>query len=183
LQEEHTNSKKAFQQHKKLENKLLKLLAEFNIPDSAVSYSLLNFRKSQNRRKEVVFLTNQEIIVKLNSIKDYSNFQLSLLNNNFDDFNAVFSSNDISNVKELGYKKALELAKEDASAIAKAMGKNIGEIVEVNTRTSERPHIDARRGSITALTVASSATDRGLTEIEQSLAVRTNLEVTFRIVD
>ncbi|MBU2507781.1 MAG: SIMPL domain-containing protein [Bacteroidetes bacterium] len=181
LKEEHSDPKEAFSQHKKLESKLLELFPKYNIPDSSVSYSLLNFRKSKNSKREEVFSTHQEIIVKLNSIDDYTEFQIALLNNGFNEFNAVFSTDQLSGIKEQGYKEALELTKEDASAIAKVMNKKLGDILEVNTSTSENPHVDASRGSMAALTVTTS--DRGLTEIEQSLAVRTNLEIRFEIID
>lgn len=181
LKEEHSDPKEVFNQHKKLESKLLELFPKYSISDSSISYSLLNFRKSKNSKREEVFTTQQEIIVKLNTIDDYTNFQISLLNNGFNEFNAVFSSDKLSGIKGRGYKKAFELAKEDASAIAKVMNKKLGNILEVTTSTSENPHIDSRRGSITALTVRSS--DRGLTEIEQSLAVRTNIEIRFEIIN
>ena len=181
LHEENPLPKEAFNMHKNLEKKLLGLLEQYNIPDSSVAYSLLNFRKSTNSQREEVYRTDQNVIVKLNSINDYTDFQLSLLDNGFSEFNAVFSSDELSNTKEHGYKEALRLAREDADAIAKAMNKKIGNILEVNTQTSDNPYIDSRRGSLTALSVRSS--DRDLTEIEQSLEVRTSIEVRFEIIN
>jgi len=181
LHEENPLPKEAFNKHKILEKKLLDLLKQYNISDSSVAYSLLNFRKYPNPQREEVYRTDQNVIVKLNSINDYTDFQISLLDNGFSEFNAVFSSDELSNTKEHGYKEALRLASEDAEAIAKAMHKKVGKILEVNTQTSDNPYIDSRRGSITALSIKTS--DRDLTEIEQSLEVRTSIEVRFEIME
>ncbi len=181
LQEEDPLPKKAFDKHKILEKKLLDLLKQYNISDSSVAYSLLNFRKSTNSKREEVYRTDQNVIVKLNSINDYTDFQIYLLDNGFNEFNAVFSYDELTNKKEEGYKEALRLASEDATAIAKAMHKKVGKILEVNTQTSDNPYIDSRRGAIMAVTGKTS--DRDLTEIEQSLEVRTTIEVRFEIID
>lgn len=178
INDEDKDPKLAYENHKKLENKLLELLKKYEIPDSSVAYSLLNIRKSYDRNKESVSQTRQEVVVTLNSVKDYTNFQIELLENNFNEFNATYSTNNFDGAKERGYKKAIKIAKEDASTIAKAMNKKLGDIVEINTSTADIPQVDTN--SPYALVVDSN---RDITEIEQSIQIRTNIEVKFKVMD
>lgn len=181
LQQENSKPKLAFEEHKKLETSLIKLLSEYDIPDSAITYSLLNIRKRMNSQKTEVFRTNQEVIVRLNDIKDYTDFQISLLDNGFYEFDAVFTSNKFSGIKEKGYEEALKLAKEDGTALAEAMDKKLGEVLEINIRANEHPYVESNRGAAVYMLVKSS--DKDLTEIEQSVEVTTRIEVKFSIVE
>lgn len=100
-----------------------------------------------------------------------------MLDNGFYEFNTTFSTDKFKGVKDKGLKKALKLAKEDAVAIAKAMNKKLGDILEINTTTRETPYIDARRSSTTI------KVRKDMTEIKQSVQVHTYMEVKFSIID
>jgi hypothetical protein len=68
----------------------------------------------------------------------------------------------------------LENAKRDAKIIAETLGKKIGEIIDISTRTNEFKQLDHS----TELSVPNV---HSLIEIEQSLGARTNLKVTFKL--
>ncbi len=171
---ENPDPQKAFDQHELLEKKLLDLFAEFSIPDSSVQYSLLSIRKIDPRNDEKRFMTSQKVKVTFNDLSKYHEFQVKLLSNGFYVFRSGFGSSEIEKARKSGYKAALKNAKRDARIIAETLGKKIGEIIEISTRTNEFRQLDHS----SELRVASV---HSLIEIEQTLGARTNLKVTFKL--
>jgi uncharacterized protein YggE len=171
----------AFIEHKSLENKLMELIQKYHLTDSLVNYTLLSFRPGY-KPNVVSYVTSQEVSLSLKSISDYINFQLDLLENGFKNFRATFSSSGISFYKEEGYKAALKLAENDASMIAKAMGKTIGEMYSVNVNVTDFPYNDpAYSSGMVNLRVAYDSKE--LTELPQTVKVQTNVDVVFALDD
>ena len=174
----------AFDEHKQLENKLLETISEFNIPDSNITYSLLNMRSSSKSIRTATgderfytYLTSQSVQIAFYEVESYLKFQLELLKNGFHQFSSRFASTEIEGLKDKGYKKALEVAKENASLIAKNMGKDLGSIIKVVTETNdkfefEQPKIIGRMMRDMSI---------NLTDIKQTVSFITKLRVVYKI--
>ena len=166
----------AFDEHKRLEDKLMSLITKYQLTDSAISYSLLSFRPGY--KKPVTYQTSQEVMIQLKSLDDYEAFQLDLLENGFKSFSASFITERLDIQKELGYEAALKLAKYDAGLIAKAMGKELGDLISISVSTTDFPYIDPQR-SMTAITAVLN--EKHLTEIKQTIRVQTYIDARFEI--
>ena len=80
LSAENEDAEKAYNEHKTLESSLLKVLREFDIPDSNISYSLLQIGKNPSFSKEQTsYKTRQLVSVLLNDFSKYDSLQLALL--------------------------------------------------------------------------------------------------------
>ncbi|MGD9898307.1 MAG: SIMPL domain-containing protein [Calditrichaceae bacterium] len=165
---------KVFDDHKSQEQKLIRLLNEFSVPDSSIQYSLLTIRKSNPRSGDKNFSSSQQIKVVFQGISKYQDFQIKLLSNGFYEFRSRFGSSQVEKARKDGYTSALKNAKRDAEIIAESLGKEVGEIIEISTRTNEFRNLDL---SVSLKT----ANVHSLIDIEQSVATRTNLTVKFRL--
>jgi len=174
LSVDNPDPKAVFAQHKVLEDKLLKLFTEFSIPDTSIQYSLLSIRKKNRKPDDKIFSSSQRVNVVFQGTSKYENFQVALLSNGFYEFRSGFGSSQIEKARKDGYKTALENAKRDATIIAETLGKEVGEIIDVSTRTNEFRQLDHS----SAIRIASV---QSLIEIEQTVAARTNLKVVFSL--
>ena len=174
LSVDNPDPKDVFAQHKVLEDKLLKLFTEFSIPDTSIQYSLLSIRKKNRKPDDKIFSSSQRVNIVFQGTSKYENFQVALLSNGFYEFRSGFGSSQIEKARKDGYKTALENAKRDATIIAETLGKEVGEIIDVSSRTNEFRQLDHS----SAIRIASV---QSLIEIEQTVAARTNLKVVFSL--
>ena len=165
---------KVFEKHKLLEKKLINLFKEFSIPDSSIQYTLLTLRKTDRRADDKKFTSTQNVKVVFKGISKYQEFQVRLLSNGFYQFRAGFGSSKVEKARKDGYKAALKNARRDAKIIAETLGKKVGEILKISTKTNEFRQLNHSSASLTASV-------NSLIEIEQSVAARTNLKVTFEL--
>ncbi len=181
INSEDPDPRNAYQHHKSLEAKLLELIKKYKIPDSLISYSLPSYRSGNVQPGQPPrFQTSQEVMIRLRSVADYTDFQLELFENGFYNFRASFMTERIDEQKKQGYEAALKLAKTDALMIAQVMGRELGEIITITVTTTDFPYVDTQQAGtyFTAKT-----TQKDLTEINQSIQIRTDLNVVFEIED
>jgi len=171
------NAQEAYDFHKNKEKDLIPLFKKFEIPDSSVTYSLLNISKARNYKKQKqYFQTRQGINVTLNNIQKYEAFQIALLSNGFNDFRATFSSSQRKKALDDLSIRALEQAKKEAQIIADNLGKKLGEILEVVTqRSRQRP----TRGEAVSFLKATTS----LIDIKQFIEFNTNITVIFELLE
>ena len=171
------DAQKAYEKHQTQEEDLLSLLQRLNVPDSLVTYSLMDISRDYRARKdEIFFRTRQNINVKLRDIKQYEPFQIALLSNGINDFRATFSSSQHAKAMDEVPLKGLEQAKKEAQIIANELGRKLGKILEVST---QRYRQSLTRGQ--ALTVVSEV--GSLMDIQQFVEFSTNIVVTFELID
>jgi len=175
LQVEEPDPQIAFDNHKKLETRLIKLLKDFPIPDSLIQYSLLSVNATNPRSEEKKFFTHQQVKVKLTDLSLYNSFQIKLLQSGIYEFRAGFGSSQVEKARSEGYQAAIDNAKRDAEIIAKTLGKRLGDILEISSHTNEFRQLDTS----TALSIPSVSS---LIEIGQKVAARTNIKITFALL-
>ena len=124
------------------------------------------------------YLTSQNVKIAFYDVQAYLKFQVELLKNGFHQISSSFSSTHLKGLKEAGYKKALKIAEENASIIAKNMGKKLGPIVKVVTETSDK--FEFEQPKILRRVMYDTMTN--LTDIEQSVSIVTKLRVVYKIL-
>ncbi len=174
LNEKHKDPQKAFEQHKKQEAKLLKIIKRFNIPDSLISYSLLSISKTRNRNDNTTYFeTSQSVRIAITDLKQYVPLQIALLNNGFYSFHAIFSSSKNQKAQQEGYRLALELAKQNAQQIANVLHRSLGPILSISSAVSDFE----KRSPSTAIRIPSP----GFEQIEPYLRLQTQITVEFKL--
>lgn len=171
---EDSDPQKVYEAHKKQERKLLDLLTGFSIPDSAIQYSLLTLQKRSTNSDKRKFYSLQRVKIVFKGASKYESFQIKLLENGFYEFRAGFGSSHIEMARRDGYKAALENARRDALIIAETLGKKLGRITGISTRTNSFRQLSHNN----AMRIPSV---QSLIEIKQTVAARTNLKVTFEL--
>ncbi len=123
----------AFQIHKQREEVLAGLLKKFDIKEEDIKFLPVRMNKRySNDRNNQITVTNQQVSVTFRDFDIYEEIQLTLIENNFDNFNGSFSSTMISEGKEKALVSAIQAAKEKATLIASASGVDLGTIINIS---------------------------------------------------
>ncbi|GAA4402716.1 hypothetical protein GCM10023187_18080 [Nibrella viscosa] len=184
-----TDARKAYNAHKAAEQKLIQVLRDFRIDEKDITYTLLNVRKNVDyypqpgqRREEVV--TEQQIIFKLNDLKRYADLQLALIGAGFNQFSAAFGSSKAEESKVKALEKAIEVAREKATIMARSAGRTLGGVLSVRD-TEETDPVLQRRYVDTSVRVGygseKASVDAGLLDIPQKIIIPAQVKVTFEL--
>ena len=171
-----TNAQNAYDGLKKLEKKFIPLLKEFDIPDSNISYSLSQLRREGGFNNQPIrYRANENIIVKFYDFKQYEPFQLALLSIGIYSFQGTFSTTEISQAREKGFKEALEKAEKEAKLICNKIGRELGKVLEVESKNKDYVVTSPMQGMYL------TAEDRKLIDIPQHVTLYTNVNVKYEL--
>jgi uncharacterized protein YggE len=179
--------KSAFDLHKAAEAKLVSLLRTTRIPDSLISYSLLNMIQrpeyTGTSNPVLVFVTNQTVTVTLNDVSRYIAFYLDLLNNGFSALRAEFQSSRAIEAQRDALEKAILQARSKAELMARLAGRKISRISRV-ADTEETEPVIARYYApyIRRPFSASTAVSSELASIPQTVSIGKQVKVVFDLV-
>jgi len=172
---EKDDPQEAFDAHKKMEERFLKLIKKFNVPDSSIQYSLMSIKKVTRRKdKKNYFKTSQRVKISFNNIKQYYPVQIELLKNGFYSYRSGFSSTHLKDAQKKGYVSALKLAHDNAELIAQSLKRKLGPLLHISADVREFRQLDHG----TSIRIPSV---RSLVEIEQTIQFRTTLKVEYQL--
>ena len=171
LMTENKNPEKVFKEHAIIESKLDSIINAFNIPDSLVQRTMTNIRNQNSANTVSSFQTIQYVTITDYDLDQYDDMQVSLLTNAFSDYKSGYSIDNLLKAKEKGYIAAFKDAKETALAIAKSMGKELGDVLNIST------NIYDTIGTISTNLPSGIASE----DLTQTVKIRVNIEVSFKI--
>lgn len=170
--------KKAFDDHKKLEQKLLNLFNEFEIADSIVGYSLLYIGKTPAFTKETPgYMTRQVVSLRLDDFIKYEPIQLALLSIGIYEYNAKFIADESDLWIDKGIKEAIVKAKSEAELTAKNSGKKLGEIISIETSH----HYPSDAGN--AMAISAPRPGETLIDLPRYVEMSVSLRVWFELLE
>ncbi len=170
--------KKAFDDHKKLEQKLLNLFNEFEIADSNVGYSLLYIGKTPAFTKETPgYMTRQVVSLQLDDFIKYEPIQLALLSIGIYEYNAKFIADESDLWIDKGIKEAIVKAKSEAELTAKNSGKKLGEIISIETSH----HYPSDAGN--AMAISAPRPGETLIDLPHYVEMSVSLRVWFELLE
>ena len=171
---------KAYNEHKILEKKFLEIVNESGIPDSNITYSLMEMKKERpNRKGKRLVRSSQNVHIKLVDMRQYEPLQVNLLSNGFEDFYAIFSSSKKTAARKSAMVKAIEQAKTDAALIAEKLGKSVGDILQITTTGVPEFKVRAEQVRVDYLRVEGQS----FLQIPQMVQSNINVTVKFELVD
>jgi len=165
-----------YEQHKALEEQLVKLLESYDFKKEDIRFQPLSIRKWTPHRDSIAYRTSQQVSLTMNDFKKYEQIQLRLIGAGFDTFNGSFVSTQKEKGADQALKDALKTARAKAAEIAKQTGVDLGEVISVdysmNYDNGPRPYMteDAMK------TAAPS-----LYQYDQTITVRANVRVKYKI--
>lgn len=176
LQKTDADAMKAYNGVKQLEKNFIPLLTRFNIPDSVISYSLINVHPAGGYNNVPVKYSAREIVMfKLKDIKQYEPLQMAILAAGIISFNASFSASGVEKAKKKGFEKALDNAEHYARIISDKLGRKLGKVLEVDSGNKN----NVLDSPVRAL--YSTGVEKKLTDIPQMVSLTTKLKVKFEL--
>lgn len=163
----------AYNLHQKRENVLVDLLKKHNIEEENINFEPISISKSHTRGQEDQQVqTRQTVMLSLDDFEVYEEIQITLINNDFDNFSGNFRSSESQKGEDEALKKALKTAREKADIIAGEEGLAILEIKEISYSHSQsppRPMMEMR----------ASGDSGSLMEFDQTVSVSASVSVSY----
>ncbi|NCS90060.1 MAG: hypothetical protein AUK34_07505 [Ignavibacteria bacterium CG2_30_36_16] len=184
--EDRIDGQKAYTQHKEQELKLLNFLKELNIPDSLVTYSLLNIStrfEYPSSQQIKIFQTSQTVSIILTDLSKLPSFQLSLISNGYTSFEGSFESSKSPGAVKEALSKAVQQAKIKAEIMANAAGRKIKKVSKISDTDEIEPRIASYRNYIYSRNISYSRTTIQLINIPQTVTIDKQVRVIFDLVD
>jgi len=178
LNAEGDTPQEAYDLHKEREKVLVRQLKKHDIKDEDLNFEPISINKRyndsyRNKDKKRIY-TRQNVIVTLDNFDIYEQIQITLIENNFDEFSGNFTSSESEKGKDEALKEALQVAREKAEIIASETGVSITGIKNISHSYSSRPPRPMMEMT------ASRATDNSLLEFDQTVSVTANVAVTYK---
>ncbi len=168
----------AFNLHKERETVLADLLKKFDIEEEKISFQPIRVnRRYTNNGKSQLSQTNQQVSVTFSDFAIYEDIQLTLIENNFDNFNGNFSSTKLSEGKDKALLAAIESAKDKAQLISTASGVSLGDIMNISySDYTVAPSRNFARSEMMSMDASSSMMD-----FAQTVSITANISIEFAI--
>jgi uncharacterized protein YggE len=177
LNAEAPTPQEAYDLHKEREKVLVNQLKKYDIKEEDINFDPISINKHYDnsyQRKEWRVRTQQNVVVTLNNFDIYENIQVTLIENNFDEFSGNFLSSETKQGEDEALKKALKTAREKADIIASETGLAISGIKNISYSYSQRP---PRPMSMDMM--RSKSAESSLLQFDQTVSVSASVSVTY----
>lgn len=177
LNAEGDNPQETYELHKEREKVLVKQLKKHDIKEEDLKFDPISINKTYNGNRhsneEKRIQTRQSVILTLDDFDIYEEIQITLIENDFDEFSGNFTSSESKKGEDEALRKALQQARAKAEIIVEESGLTIKGIKSINHSSSSRPPRPMMEMT------ASKASDGNLLEFDQSVSVSANVSVTY----
>lgn len=183
LNAEADTPQRAYELHQEREKVLVQLLDKYDINEEDIHFEPISISKSGrvNRHsgdEEPTYQTRQAVSLKLTDFEIYEEMQVTLIEENFDNFNGNFMSTRAESGKDKALKKAIQAAKQKAKIIANEAGIKLGSITGIDYSHNEHRPVYARSQD----TMAMESSGGQLTKYDQVVTVTANISINFAIM-
>ncbi|MFI5253750.1 MAG: SIMPL domain-containing protein [Bacteroidota bacterium] len=177
---------KAYARYHELEMKLVDLLHYYHIPDTNVHYSLLTvdvqgYYDDRDRKSSIV--ASQFVNILLDSIDAYTDFQMKLISEGFQNLNASFYSTEQAAGEKEAMKRAIRRAKEKAAIFAVEAGRKLGKILRVSDTEENEPRLSASYRMDSEIMKYQAGNVKNLVQIPQMVTIHSQVKVLFEMGD
>jgi len=166
----------AYELHKKREKMLVNLLKKHKINErdikfEPVSINRVNEGRYDNKEREYI-RTRQTVVLTMDNFDLYEKIQLTLIENDFDEFSGNFMSSKTEQGEEQALKKALKLARSKAETISSETGLTISGIKNISYSYRQGPPQPMRE-------MAAMKSSDSLMEFAQTVSVTASVSVSY----
>lgn len=178
------DAREAFEEHKELESFLTNLLLEEDIDDESINAEPISIHprrqapRSPGQEEIQGFETRQQVSIELDDVTRFEAMQLTLIENNFDNFSGTFGSTQIEKAKDEAIAKAVQEARRKAEILADAAGYQVGDVISIRFASSSPEPMPAYR-----MEMAYDSSGGSLLQFEKTIPVREHVHVEFLLTD
>ncbi|MDX1618933.1 MAG: SIMPL domain-containing protein [Balneolaceae bacterium] len=184
LNAEADSPQQAYELHTEREKVLVKLLDTYQIGEENIRFQPVsirknyrdNYRPGDSRERTVVYHTSQQVILRLKDFNAYEEIQVTLIENEFDNFSGSFLSSQREEGEESALRKAIGNARRKAEIIAKESGVRLGGIRQI--RYGESQVFPAMEQEM----MARAADSQSLMKFDQTVVVQASIRIDFFIL-
>lgn len=166
----------AYDLHKKREKVLVQLLKKHDIQEENINFQPISITEVTQGRyddeRQEFIRTRQRVTLTMDDFELYEQIQLTLIENNFDEFSGDFMSGETKQGEDEALKKALEIARDKATIIAGETGLTISGIKDISYSYS-------RNGPRPVMEMAMQKSSDSLMEFEQTVSISASVSVTY----
>lgn len=166
----------AYDLHKKREKVLVQLLKKHDIQEENINFQPISITEVTQGRyddeRQEFIRTRQRVTLTMDDFELYEKIQLTLIENNFDEFSGDFMSGETKQGEDEALKKALEIARDKATIIAGETGLTISGIKDISYSYS-------RNGPRPVMEMALQKSSDSLMEFEQTVSISASVSVTY----
>lgn len=166
----------AYDLHKKREKVLVQLLKKHDIQEENINFQPISITEVTQGRyddeRQEFIRTRQRVTLTMDDFELYEQIQLTLIENNFDEFSGDFMSGETKQGEDEALKKALEIARDKATIIAGETGLTITGIKDISYSYS-------RNGPRPVMEMALQKSSDSLMEFEQTVSISASVSVTY----
>ena len=170
------NPQQTYSLHKEREQVLLDLLKKHDIKEENIDFEPIGITRvnRRNEQKDQV-RTSQSVTLTFSEFEKYEEIQVTLIENNYDNFNGNFMSSEMDTGKDEALKKALKTARTKAEIIAQESGLTLTDIQNINFSYHQRPPrpMDLMSG------YAKMESSSMVSEYDQSVSVSAQISVNY----
>lgn len=138
LNAEADTPQKAYSHHKEREKILVQLLREHNIKEKDINFEPITITETRTNSDKKRIITRQSVILSLDDFSAYEQIQITLIDNNFDEFRGNFTSSKTKKGETEALKKAIKTAREKANIIAGSTDLSITGIKDISYSYNQR---------------------------------------------
>ncbi len=182
LNAEADSPQKAYELHKEREKVLVQLLEKYDVEEKDIHFEPVSISKSgQSGRyseEEPAYQTRQMVTLKLSDFGVYEQIQVTLIQENFDNFSGQFLSSKAEQGKDNALQKAIRTAKEKARLIAEEAGIKLGSITGINYSHNQYEPVFARSKDVMAM----GSSESQLLKYDQVVTITANISINFAIM-
>lgn len=173
----------AYNLHQKREKVLVQLLEQYDIQEKNIRFQPISINKSftdemvpgQGRQRKEIFRTNQQVSLELSDFDVYEKIQVTLIENDFDQFSGNFRSSEQVEGEDQALRNAIQQAQKKAGIIADEANLTLGDIQSINYHDVQY----SPRGQLESM--AMRADSQSLMQYEQTVVVRASVSIQFGI--
>lgn len=170
----------AYTLHKEKEEVLVELLKKHEIPEKDIRFDPVSIQKRSlmdERERKTLVVTNQQVSLVLYDFGQYEEIQMTLIENNFNEFNGQFLSSKIEEGENEALKRAIRTAREKAEVIVDETGGTIGPIKNINYSYNSSPPVPMERMEMRMMDQSGGS----LYSFDQTIKVTATISIEYRI--
>ncbi len=173
----------AYNLHKKREKALVHLLDKYNIKEKNIRYEPISIRENhrrqgKNNNYDTTYTTRQQVKLTLSDFDVFTKIQIGLIEHNFDQFSAHFTSSEMEKGKTKALKAAIDKAHEKAQLIAAQTGVELGPVLQITYGSAQRP------SPMAAFRVKAAESNSGsMLKYHQTVTVSATISIHYKLRD
>lgn len=168
----------AYDLHKKREQVLVELLKKHKIKEKNINFEPISVSRvtegRYNDKPQKFVRTRQTVTLTLNDFELYEKIQLTLIENDFDEFDGNFRSSETERGENAALKKALQIAREKADIIAGETGLAIAGIKDISYSYNQN-------GPRPVMEMAMQKSSDSLMEFDQTVSIAASVSITYDV--